>query len=80
MIKLLLGTMDPSPASLTSGSKIFIFADLYKTEFFLETIPTKVILFLLAYCITGLSSSVSPELLINISKSFWRNFKVRRCS
>ena len=66
---LLVGTIS-NPASLTSGINSFISDALYKIEFFFETIPIKVILFLFAYCITGLSSYVSPELLIKIKISF----------
>ena len=66
---LLVGTIS-NPASLTSGINNFISDALYKIEFFFETIPIKVILFLFAYWITGFSSSVSPELLIKIKISF----------
>ena len=45
----LLGTIPSGPASLTSGIKSLMSEALYKSEFFLETIPIKTILFLFAY-------------------------------
>ena len=55
-----VGTM-PYPDSFTSGIYSLIFEALYKVEFFLETIPIKIILFLFAYWIIFFSSFVSPE-------------------
>ena len=68
-IVLEVGTID-KPASLTSGISNLISDALYNTEFFLETIPINIILFLFAYWIIGFNSSVLPELLIKISTSF----------
>ena len=60
-----------SAASLTCGIKSFISEALNKIEFFFDVIPIMVILNLLAYLITGLISSVSPELLKRIKISFF---------
>ena len=43
---------------------------LYRIDFLLEVMPINFILYLLAYCITGFNSSVFPELLIIIKRSF----------
>ena len=62
--------MLPGPASFTSGNKTLISEFLYSKEFFLETIPIKVIfLFLLACCIIFFNSADSPLLLIRIRTS-----------
>ena len=64
------GTIFPGPASTTFGISKFMSADLYRIEFFLETIPIKIIfLFLFTYCIIFFSSTLSPLKLISINIS-----------
>ena len=60
LIVLAVGTM-PKPASVTSGIDSLISEALYNSEFFFDTIPINVTLFLLAYLIIFFSSSEAPE-------------------